>query len=74
MKRWRIRNQPVVEVTTGGGGTPSSISSGPNSKKSAATRTSERQKKRDRHGEELKSFIPAWLDHDKTIATLSRHP
>jgi hypothetical protein len=25
---------------------------------SAATRTSERQKKRDRHGEVLKSFIP----------------
>jgi hypothetical protein len=61
VKRWRDRrsaplNGSVVERTTGG--TPLSLSSGSNSKKSAATRTSERQKKRDRHGEELKLFIP----------------
>ena len=79
VKRWRDRRSPslnetVVDLTRTGGGTPSSLSSGSNSKKSAATRTSERQKKRDRHGEVLKLFIPAWLDHDKTIATLSKRP
>ena len=32
------------------------------------------QKKRERQKEVLKSFMPAWLDHDKTIATLSKRP
>ena len=77
VKRWRDRESAplkgiVVEQSIGGG-TPSSLSSSSNSK-SASTRTSERQKKKQRQVEVLKSFMPAWLDHDKTIATLSKRP
>ena len=74
VKRWRDRicaplNGSEIQLATGG--TPSSISSGSNSK-SATTRTSERQKKRMRQEEVLKSFMPTWLDADKTLATLSK--
>ena len=77
VKRWRDRESAplkgsVVEQSIGGG-TPSSLSSSSNSK-SVSTRTSERQKKKQRQVEVLKTFMPAWLDHDKTIATLSKRP
>ena len=77
VKRWRDRESAplkgsVVEQSIGWG-TPSSLSSSSNSK-SVSTRTSERQKKKQRQVEVLKTFMPAWLDHDKTIATLSKRP
>ena len=77
VKRWRDRESAplkgsVVEQSIGEG-TPSSLSSSSNSK-SVSTRTSERQKKKRRQVEVLKTFMPAWLDHDKTIATLSKRP
>lgn len=77
VNRWRDResaplNGSSIELTTVGG-TPSSLSSGSNSK-TVSTRTLERQKKRERQQEVLNLFMPAWLDHDKTIATLSKRP
>ncbi len=74
--RWRAKMSAPSVVQLTSGDTPSSLSScsNLNSKKSAATRTSERQKKKARQEEVLKLFMPAWLEHDKTISTLCKHP
>lgn len=75
-KRWRDKKSAplkgsVVEQSIGGGTPRSSLSSSSDSK-SVSTQTSERQKKKRRQVEVLKKLMPAWLDHDKTIATLSK--